>query len=140
MPNKLWTGEDRKAHDDNCEVKWRERYREIGKDICLATKPGKARQAMMWTIMTIMLAASLSAAFKTISSAGTQASIDTAQNLNIEHNEERLEVITKAHESLVKNTEKTAEEVRKIRETQIEVQINQTNMIKMLERIEAQVQ
>ena len=140
MTNRLWEGEERREHDKNCESKWKERYREIGKDICIAVKPTKVKQTAMWTILILMLGSSGLMTAKTVSLAGSQKSIDTAQTLNIEHNEERLEIIAKAHEALVENTEKTTEQVRKIRETQIEVQINQTNMIKMLERIEEQVQ
>ena len=126
-------------HDEMCEQKWRERKKDLKEWMCLKLKPTAGKQAMMWGIMLLMLSTSITAAWKTVSVAGGQQAIDVAQDKELVHHEERLDIITKAHEALVENTEKTTEQVQKIRETQIKVQVNQANMIKMLERIEANV-
>ena len=139
MPNIVWEDEERREHDTQCEAKWVQRYREITKDICLATKGNKVWIRIMWTIVLFMLTATVGGNLYGISVASDQQAIDTQQSADVARNKEQIAVIIEAHKALVHNAEDTSNMVHSIREQQVEVQTNQKNIIQILGRIEAKV-
>ena len=103
MPNRLWEGEERREHDHACDAKWKERYREISKDICLATKSTKIKQAILWATTGLAITLALTIAGRNYSRAGEQAVIDNQQTNEIYHHEERLDEIVEQTDAIVED-------------------------------------
>ena len=111
--NQDWDGKGRRIHDQLCDKKWdTDRKEWVQNQICMATKPGKAKQAMMWTIMVLMLSGSLGGAYVSYSSA--QAASDfTEKNTtthvrnttDIAHLKDEVEDVKDHHEHLVGTVE-----------------------------------
>ena len=146
MANKIWEGHERREHDEECKERARALKEWVADKIRIATKPTKSRQAVMWTILVLMLGSSGLMTVKNVSIAneasdihGQQRAMDTQQTADIRHNAEQLAEIVTAHKDLVDSTEDTSKMVHSIREQQIEVQTNQKNIIKILERIEKKI-
>ena len=115
MPNRLWEGEERREHDHACDAKWKERYREISKDICLATKPTKLKQAILWATTGLAITLALTIAGRNYSRAGEQAVLDKEQSLEIYHHEERLDEMVEQTDAIVKDINDIQKDVGQIR-------------------------
>ena len=101
MTNKVWEGHERREHDAECKERIKSLKEWVAQSICIATKPGKAKQAMMWAVMTIMLSAALGSAFKTVSSAQTATEIHTRNTNDIAHVKEEMAEVKDDHKELV---------------------------------------
>ena len=109
-----WEGEERREHDRDCDDKLEKcvaKVKEWVKDqICLATKGTKAKQVMMWTVMTLMLGASFSSAYTSISAAQDATAIHVRNTTDIAHLKDEVLEVKDDHEALVD----TVEEMRRI--------------------------
>ena len=95
----------RRDHDDNCEQN-KEAMREWVRDkICIATKGTKAKQVLMWSVMTIMLIGSLSSAYKSISAAESATEVHTRNTSAIAHNKEAIGNTEKDLDSLAEKVD-----------------------------------
>ena len=132
MTNKRSGIKGRRVDDKTCEelhARFETTVKEWVKDkICIATKPTKGRQTIMWSIMVLMLSASLISTYQSriyadesVRVHGDQKAVDTQQNSEINHNTEKISIITEAHDKLLKKAEETEKEIKKIREIQVEV-------------------
>jgi len=147
MANKVLEGHERRQHDEECQARSIALKEWVALKICIATKPTRTKQAVMWAILLLILgSSSLMTGYSAIGAADQKAQ-DVQQSSDIEHNEQQIKVITAQHKELVDNTETLAKTVFSIREQQIEVQINQkhlmetqTKMLGILERIDRNVQ
>jgi len=132
MSNVLWEGDGKKEHDSECDAKWAARYREIGKDICLATKGNKVWIRIMWAIVLLMLSLTLGGNIYGLSVASDQKAVDTQQTADIKHNTEQLRVVIDAHEKLVQTQAQMHSAIHTI-------SVRQERVLTILERIEARV-
>jgi len=101
-----WDGKGRRIHDTLCDKKWQTDRKEwVSNQICLATKGTKAKQVMMWTVMTIMLSAALTSAYKSVSNAQSANTTHVRNTNDISHLKEEVDEVKKEHDHLVGTVE-----------------------------------
>jgi len=127
-----WDGFTERRHDEKCQVHSREVKEWVSDKICIATKGTKVKQAIMWTAMSLILASSGTLAWKAITIAGDQKTIDTQQTSDIQHNREKINAVIEAQGKIVESQEEMQDKIENIN-------IKQTRIITILERIEKKV-
>jgi hypothetical protein len=95
----------RREHDGLCDLKWVKRQEWVLDKICIATKGTKAKQAIMFSIMGIMLAAALTSAYKSISIADESITTHVRNTNDIAHNKEKIKEGREDHNHLVETVE-----------------------------------
>ena len=88
-----WRGEERRLHDEACDVKWDKREQRIQKWVCTKMQPTLIKQSIMWMMLTLFLTASLGSVYKVVAGAGQQKATDSRQDTKIEN----VETIVKEH-------------------------------------------
>jgi len=126
-----WDGFERR-YDKKCQEEKTNMKEWVKQEICIATKGTKLKQAIMWTFMTFILASSGTLTWKAITIAGDQSSVDTAQSSEIQHNKEKIDAVVEAQEKIVESQEEMQDEIENIN-------LKQTRIITILERIERKV-
>ena len=103
---------ERRAHDRECGERLAKSESNlkswVGDKICISKKDimseiktTKAKQVLMWTIMSIMLSAALTSAYKSVSSAQDSNTTHVRNTSNIQHNKSEIEEVKKDHDILV---------------------------------------
>ena len=125
----------RREHDHSCDENQKRMKSWVADKICISKidlreeiKMAKGKQAIMWSIMVLMLSASIISTYQSRTYAdssvkvhGEQKAVDTQQTSEINHNTEKISIITEAHDKLLKKAEETEKEIKMIREIQVEV-------------------
>ena len=135
-----WDGFTERRHDAKCS-EHRSNMREWVEDqIKIATIPSKVRTILTWSIVVAMLVAAMgsgyysrTAAQEAAQIAADQKATDTQQSADIEHNEEQLRVVVEAHEKMVETQEEMKKDIN-------DINLRQTRILTILERIEKKVE
>ena len=91
MPDE-WDGiENRREHDKACEKRLARLVKEVGKDICIATKGNAAWNKFMRPIIMFILFAIMGGQIWGTIVNAEQSKTDTLQSSDIEHNQEMIE-------------------------------------------------
>ena len=106
-----WKGEERRLHDEACDHKWDKREARIQKWVCMKMQPTRAKQAIMWTMMSLFLAASFGSVYKVVAGAGQQKATDSRQDTKIEHIED---MVQEHHAEYLDNQEVMQDDIENI--------------------------
>ena len=127
-----WDGFTERRHDAKCNENKEVIEKWVKQEICIATKGTKIKQAIMWAVMVGMLGSSGTLAWKAITIAGDQKTIDTQQSSEIQHNREKIDAVVEAQEEIVEAQKEMQDDINSLN-------IKQTRIITILERIERKI-
>lgn len=108
MSDSNWQGEERRQHDEACAARMEKCAKQIKEwvrdQICLATKPGKVRNTLLWGAIIAML---LSTGLSTVKS--------IAQDGTVAHNKEEITEVKEDHKVLVQDVNTMKSDIGQIK-------------------------